>query len=612
MSILIIAANILAAALLWLVLLALGARIRGLLRVPTSPTHRWPVDVALGGWGAATTFLLASLAGATSRTGIVLLVGLLFAAGRWRGIRRPFKSLVPGVIGGLLFLPVALCPPFFYDAMVYHLALPWQALVEGGVRAHPENLFSSFPPLAQLLALPPLAFGFVRVPAILHWLCWVTAAAGVFGLARRGGAPAGTARLAAIAAVVLPIAPLVPAFPAAEAWLLVGLMPAVALATGPCRCGSYAMAGLLAGIATAARLQGLPWSALVVLMVAVRCRGRLRHIAVTSVCWLVGALPWWFKNLILLGDPTAPVLWQREGIETLWRDSRSLLNAGVSLPDCLMSIPRLLGPEFAWLLPLLLVAALTATGARLNVLIAEAAVFGIAAWAISGALPRFLVPSVCLLLTLVAMSRRHRIVRIAAVMTISWCVVVGIIRGSTLMSRIDVARLMFLDFQQAGSLVSPNDPMAAFQEAECLPQESHVLFVAEPRSFSFPRRYTCSSQHDPSPLRAIVESNMPIDEVTKQLCGIGYTHMLVNWRELQRLGDSYPVAPWRTPEGRQRWIELVQSLGPPVVNRDGVQVFELCDSPRESSDEAHSTRPPATQFALRIAEKEKQFQQYTQ
>ena len=38
-----------------------------------------------------------------------------------------------------------------------------------------------------------------------------------------------------------------------------------------------------------------------------------------------GALPWWGKNLVLLGAPLAPLGWQREGVETLWRDGGVLL-----------------------------------------------------------------------------------------------------------------------------------------------------------------------------------------------------------------------------------------------------------------------------------------------
>jgi hypothetical protein len=577
-SILLIAANLVSAVLLWFVLLALGARLRSLLRLPLSPTLRWPVDLALGAWGAGITLAATGLVGATFGLALLALVALWAVVGKWRMTWRPKTPILVGVAGGILYLPVALGPPFFYDSMVYHLALPWQVVIEGGLQAHPENLFSSFPPLAQLLAVPPLAFGLFRVPALLHWLAWVTVAAGVHGLARVSGAPMGTARLAAVATMVLPIAPLIPGFPAAEAWLLVGLIPAIAIAAGPCRAGSCALSGLLAGISTAARLQGVPWSALIVLVVGIRCRGRFRPLAITAGCWVAGALPWWFKNLILLHDPTAPVQWQREGIETLWRDSRSLLKAGASMLDVFSALPRLLAPELGWLLPLLMVAVLALTGRKRSLVLGGAVLFGIVAWAATGALPRFLAPTACVLLALASTAHRSRLTRIAAAAAILWCTSSGVFRGVVWLQRIDVVRLMPLDFRTAGAAVSPNDPMSAFGDSHSLPEEARVLFVAEPRSFSFPRRYTAPSQHDPSPLLPLLEESTSVADINNALRAQGYTHLLVNWRELRRLGPSYPVAPWRTPAGRLRWTKFIKSLGQPVVDRNGVQVFQLYDS----------------------------------
>jgi hypothetical protein len=574
-SIPIIAANVLAALVWWFILLALGARLRRLFRVAVGPTLRWSVDLALGAWAAAIALLAVGLTGHLSRAGLAAAIVLLAAAGRWRHDRRPLEPLLAGIVGGALWLPVAVAPPFFYDAMVYHLGLPWQALLEGGWSSHPENLFSAFPPLAQLLALPPLGFGLVRVPAMLHWLAWVTVATAVHGLARRFGARRTGAWIAAACCVVLPVAPVVPGFPAAEAWLLLGLVPAVAMAAAPRRGGWPAAAGLLAGVATAARLQGVPWTVLILIVITIRCRHRIGQIIAASGCWIAGSLPWWFKNLVLLGDPIAPVLWHREGMETLWRDSLSQLKRGVSLPECLMSLPRLLAPELVWLLPLSWLAILSIMGRRRTALLAGLAWFGAVAWAITGALPRFLAPTACILLALAATAGHDRLVRFASISALLWCSVVGVLRGSSLLGRIDPISILQVDLRAAAAQLSPNDPMAAFADSLALHADARVVFVAEPRVFSFPRPFTAPSQHDPSPLRDLTETESSPSRIVDRLLDDGHTHLLVNWRELQRLGGSYPVVPWRTPQGRQRWIELIRSLGPPVVDQSGVQVFRL-------------------------------------
>ena len=85
-------------------------------------------------------------------------------------------------------LVVALAPPFLYDAWVYHLGLPWQALQDGAIRPHPGNLFSAFPPLAQLIYALPLSWGAARAPALIHLSGFLTAALAARGLAARLGA----------------------------------------------------------------------------------------------------------------------------------------------------------------------------------------------------------------------------------------------------------------------------------------------------------------------------------------------------------------------------------------------------------------------------------------
>ena len=570
-----IAANVLAAAIMWLVLLAIGARVRSWCRFPVGGTLRWSTDLALGAWLTSMVILAAGLVGLVGRLPLVAIVAALACVGRWR-VRRPILPLAAAAVGGLIYLPVALGPPFFYDALVYHLGLPWQALIEGGWKPHPENLFSTFPPLSQMLSMPAMALGLLRVPALLHWLAWVTAATAVYGLARRFGASGPIAGLATAAALVLPVTPLVPGFPAAEGWLLVALLAAVTLAIGPCRPGSAALAGLLAGVATAARLQGIPWSLLVVLLVGIQCRGRLRILGVTAGCWLIGASPWWFKNLVLLGDPTAPVFWRREGMETLWRDSHSLLKRGASVFESLVSVPGRLAPELVWLLPLLLVGLSAVLFSHRRVVLVGLVLFGLAVWPATGGLPRFLAPTACLLLALAATAGGgDRVRRLAAAAAISWCIVVGATRGAQWLDRIGVHHLVTLDLEAAVALVSPNTPMGAFTESEDLAADARVLFVAEPRSLAFPRRFITPSQHDVQPLRSLIETSENPDRISTELRRRGFTHLLINWNELGRLGDAYPVAPWRTPMGQRRWSEFLRSLGPPVVHNSGVQIYQL-------------------------------------
>ncbi|NCO69212.1 MAG: hypothetical protein GW878_01635, partial [Acidobacteria bacterium] len=201
------------------VLLALGARVRRLVRVPVAPGLRAGVDFLLGSWMLGTVLLAAGLAGAFQPAVVIAVTISAVVAGRWRRNGRNWSGALGPGLAAVLLLMVALAPPFFFDALTYHLGLPWQALLDGRVGAHPENLFATFPPLAQLVYAPLLAAGLDRVPAVLHLLAFVLAGAAVTTGSRRLGAPAPLAHLAGAILLVLPCHALVPAIAGAEAWL---------------------------------------------------------------------------------------------------------------------------------------------------------------------------------------------------------------------------------------------------------------------------------------------------------------------------------------------------------------------------------------------------------
>ena len=519
-------------------LTAAGTRLRRLLGVPLPPGLRWPVDLSLGAAVLSLGVLALGLAGALDRRALAVLLLAVVAAGRWRPFPRPHLAAAPA-LGGLAALVVAARPPFFYDALVYHLALPWQALLEGGFAAHRESLFAAFPPLAQCLYAPPLAFGLDRAPALLHWIAFVAAGAAVAALARGLGASRLLAALAGAAVPLLPSHVLVAGFPAAEGWMLAPAAAAYALLLRRRVHPSWPLlAGTLAGIACAARVQALPWAAGAVVLALVRSRratrGATRGAALAAAGCALGALPWWLKNLVLLGEPLAPLGWRREGIETLWRDGGTALLLQPDVGALLAHARAALLPVAPWLAALALAAALAAAQwrDRRHAWTLAAAGAGVLVWCTLASLPRFLALPAMLL-----------------------------------------AELGRATSHPEGVIV--NDPSAAFAAAAALPRDARVLFVGEPRGFAFPRRFVAPSQHDVSPLREPAESATGAPALRSLLRERGFTHLLVNRRELGRLITAYPVAPWRTEAGRVRFAELLQLLGPPVVAAGGVEIYAL-------------------------------------
>lgn len=568
---------VLAASAVAAVLGSVGSRLRRLCRFPVRPRLRLPVDFLLGSWGLAVIVLVLGLGHLWSRGMLLVALAALAAAGRWHRRGWSWSHVAPAALGALVALPAAFPPPYFYDALVYHLGLPWQALLDGGLLPHPENVFSSFPPLAQLIAAAPLSVGLVRVPALLHWCSFVVAGAAAAALARELGAPRWAANLAAFCLPLLPGHALIPALPAAEGWALAGALAATAVVLAPMtKPGAALLSGLLVGVATASRLQGVAWAFLIIGIVFLRGRSRWRVGWQALVGWLVGSAPWWAKNLVLLRDPFAPVGWHREGMATLWRDAGSLMHV-TGLRGIVHELLAALLPHVAYLAPLLLAAllAVVSVGGRRVRLAGLLAFSGLAAWGLTGSLPRFLATSVVILAAVAASGARSRVGRWVSSLALGVTAVIGLAFNVKEIGQLGGLALL----SGSTSAVAPrwvsNDPRQAFAAASALPSDARVLFVGEPRGFGFPRPFVAPSQHDVSPVRPVLETSGSPAEACRRLRQQGFTHLLINWGELDRLTAGYPVAPWRDPTTWHRWNTFVASFGPPALTVKGVQVFVL-------------------------------------
>ncbi len=573
-----LAFGLLGAAALAAVIIGCGARLRDLLRLPVPASLRLSVDFVVGSWMVGVCVLLLGLVHALYWSALTALVVCLGAAGRYAHVGWRWRPAVPALLAGLVALPVALAPPFFYDALVYHLGLPWQALQEHGISPHPEDVFAAFPALVQLLDAPLIAIGLDRAPAVLHWFAFVAAGTGIWGLARALGAPGWAALLASASLPVLPCIVLVPGLPAAEAWCVASAVMAFTLvARRRWPPGTAALVGFLSGVAAAARLQGLPWGLVILAAVLLRT-GSPRSTVVSACGWLAGCAPWWIKNAVLLRAPLAPILWHREGMETLWRDAGSSLHTARDAGQLVHSTFGALAPHGSYL-GILALAAVFAAAVRATArdrITAAAVVAGLGIWALTGNLPRFLAISAGLLVAMAASAAgRSPTGRWVSGLALGVTLVIGLTVSVSEAVRWRVLWAAAGNPKAVREEMVVNDPFPAFVRARSLPERARVLFIGEPRGFGFPRPFVAPSQHDVSPLRSVLAASRSPAEACKKLRGQGFTHLLVNWGELGRLATTYPVAPWRDPRGWRRWNAFVASLGAPVVQANGVQVFVL-------------------------------------
>jgi hypothetical protein len=548
----------------------------------------------LGSWALGSAVLLVGMLGAMRPAALLLVLVSAAAAGRWRSVPLLARQTRWLLAAAIPLLPVAIAPPFFYDSWVYHLGLPWQALQEGSLHGHPGNLFSTFPPLAQLVYAVPLAAGATRAAGLIHLVGFITGGVAVTSLARRLGASPVPALLAGAGVLYLPTAMLVPGLPAAEAWMVAAITAAVTLAVTarPLRAAAVG-AGLIAGVACAARLQGVPWAALTLIILAARSTKKApRVMASFAIAVVAGSVPWWSKNAILLGDPLAPIGWDREGIETLWRDAASHLNLASGTADLLSRAAGAFEPLW-WLVVPLLVAGFLGFVLRrrtASLLVVAAAAAGLLGWSLTGALGRFLTPSLALMLAAAAAVGRRRYQPIVAGAVTAGVLLLGCWSAWGMYGVIGGLSVMGKPSAVYASMVV-SDPYPAFRACDELPAEARLLLVSEPRGFLLPRAFETTSQHDPSLLAAVLDRHATPEAAADELRGLGFTHLLVNVSEMRRLADDYPVLPWRDPEGRSRFVNLTQLLGKPVVLEQDVVVYSLKDDvgPRPVVEEAKQT-----------------------
>jgi hypothetical protein len=296
---------------------------------------------------------------------------------------------------------------------------------------------------------------------------------------------------------------------------------------------------------------------------------------------LAGSAPWWLKNLVLLGDPLAPIAWRRPGIETLWRDSRGLAHLASGAGDLGLALWAAARPHLLYVGPLLLTAvfAVASLRGRRAPVALLAATLGTVAWLLTGSLARFWTPSLALLLALAAAAAAVPAGRWLGGLAISITAILGLAHAARDVSSLGGLRLLLAGDQAARSLII-NDPLPAFEAAaalpdEALPRDALVLFVAEARSYGFPRPCIVPSQHDVSPLRELIEAQPDAGAVRDRLRERGITHLLVNRAEMARLARDYPVLPWSTPQGQVLFQELLGLCGTPLVKAGETAIFPL-------------------------------------
>jgi hypothetical protein len=343
-------------------------------------------------------------------TGIVAVVaGVVRLFTRRRQLQRPATWGAAALAVGA---PLWLVTPNFYDALVYHLGLPWSWLVNGSFAPTQHNIFSHFPLAASTVYLLPVAAGTPEAAAGLHWLTFVTALASAVALARNLGAQrwSWTAALFVFAAWH---APWLATLAAADHLVLLGILVAAEILTSPEDTGlPWLEAGVALGLSLSSKYTAIMPAAAMLGAAVVFLRPRWTAVAAGATALATSSF-WWIRNVWETGNPMHPLLWGVFGgpgwtAEEYARYSR-VVREGVVGPQSWFTGPvELAKPANLGLwLPLAALVSLAAIFPPRSVRaqtrwIAASALLGIASWAMTAQTARYAIPAAALVACLAA------------------------------------------------------------------------------------------------------------------------------------------------------------------------------------------------------------------
>ncbi len=288
---------------------------------------------------ALVTTGLAFAGGIYSATGWILL-GVIFlgSAKIWPSLWREVSAFrpAPGTLFGkdspykafqgfnvliltvlvVLALVLALAPPVKTDALVYHLAIPKAYLENHGIVNLPNNMYSFFPLLFDMVFLFAMTFGMESLPALCGLGMALLLLLGLGVYFRQYLSP----RLAWFVPVLFFSTPTLFEI-SASAYIdlaLAGFMFFSFYSWDRWRETRlpfwFFYMSLCAGAAWATKLTGLILIPLAVLGIALAGRQYknpvrvLKHIAIFSGIVFLFMAPWWFRNYQFSGNPFLPLL----------------------------------------------------------------------------------------------------------------------------------------------------------------------------------------------------------------------------------------------------------------------------------------------------------------
>lgn len=554
---------------------------------------------------------------AAAATGIAS-VPLLLAA---RRVDAPARTPAPREYAlctvCLLLIPLIWLPPFFYDTLHYHYGLPSIFLRAGSTRPLPWFVESHFPLGVEMLSMVGMTDASYLGANLANFVFLVLCCLGILCLADRLGSR--RAGLIALPVFCLSSAAIHTLFLQKNDLGVTLFFFAFAYALLLYRESGrdrrfLLLAAALCGASLGAKYTMLAFAGVAFAIGFLRApRPRpdgVSPIIRDALLFLLAALivysPWPLRNLLFTGNPVYPLLngifqspgWSAEQMRLLagdthrfvdqfnsWKDPARLLLSITFFPDTDMSgLGASIGASF---IGAVLFAVFRRKPAPGWAFLRNTALGFTAVWFFTSWFSRFLLPAAPLMSLLTGF-----LLSCWAEKTGRWGGAISAVLAAALVSTQIASAVAPAEYTQlgnawkasfrlvhhpeyAGPLASrfvASYPAARFVN-ERFPESARILFVGETLPFYFRRDIVAPSAFDEHPLQRIVRPDRPEADIARDLAAQGFTHILLNGPEWERIGRSYYKNIWRK-EDRMAVDRFLAGL--PVAYRDrAVSIYTI-------------------------------------
>lgn len=531
-----------------------------------------------------------------------------------------FRPSIPTGIGGTAIGIVwaivwlwATIPSTFYDELAYHLPIAQSALRTGTIPANPWLFFTYMPHLSDLLLGWGLALAGDIGARALHVTFWIAiwiagwALVEVLTVSERSPWIAWVlAGMFASSAMFLFLGTL----PFAETSLTFAVLASTALILGTSAQPAWIPVGLLWGLTLSVKLSGVSWmiaAALAALVIGWPLAALIR----AGLLALIMGLPWWGRAWWMTGNPVYPMghrwiesrYWDDATQARLQGDLPSYSNFSDLLGLLRLPLDMVLAPErfgsasecgglAVFAMCLMLTLPLWTVFANVDPMTRRrcyaAGVFGVLAWStwlLTSTTTRFFAPALMTGLCIVASLLLKLPTRSLGAVLLALSAFGTVGTASFLTTHIQVfASDKVATGQESGSAyisrILDHYEAAQFVQQQ-LPSDANLLFIGESRPFYFDRRALAPYPFHQHPLSKWVQDVPSPEALLDRIRQEGFTHVVLNTREFQRLHKQYGNLAFDGPDGPlhdQRLRQLPKSMHT-LFAKNGVYIFEVPTRP---------------------------------